>query len=627
MLLESIHCPEDLKKLSRKECTALAQEIRERIVGVVSHNGGHLASNLGVVELTLALHRVFTTPTDSFVWDVGHQCYTHKILTGRNGDLESIRRKGGLSGFPKTTESEHDAVSTGHSSTSISAALGILEGNRLMGKSGKAVAIIGDGALTGGMAFEALNHAGHLKKDLVVVLNDNDMSISRNVGALSSQPRQGKISATISRMVMRPFYQTPRRFIDSIYSKLPNSLSFLKKARFRFKKAMKAFLLQESIFGELGFSYVGPIDGHNVALMERVFKRIKKLKMPVVVHVKTQKGKGYPYAEGDPTSFHGVGAFNVIDGKVDKKSNLSFCECFSSIIVDAAKENPNLVAVSAAMIEGTGLSAFATLYPEKTYDVGIAEQHAVTFAAGMAREGALPVVAIYSTFMQRAVDQVIHDVALPNLPVVFVMSRSGFVPDDGETHQGLFDIPLFRSIPNLQLISPSGALDYKLLFEYAIKQKSPVLIRVPKALCSFSSLLNQPVEMGRGIFLHRKKNPTLLVSLGGVFDEVEEAVNRLARESVLVDHYNLRFAKPLNREKLMSDFSGYKNILFFEDGAIEGGVGEKLSTYFVGVGETQFEHYGAADEFFAQASRGELLASAQMDSDSIVKKVLGRLAR
>ena len=621
-LLQKINNPDDLKLLKSKECKTLAQEIRNRIISVVSENGGHLASNLGVVELTMALHRVFTTPEDIIVWDVGHQCYTHKILTGRNSEMNTIRKRGGLSGFPKRSESSHDFMDTGHASTSISAALGMLESRKLQGKKGKVIAVIGDGSLTGGMAFEAMNHAGHLKDDLIIILNDNDMSIGRNIGALSSRPRPGRISSTISRFSILPIYQKSKAVISFIYSHIPFVGKYLTMLRYRFKKAIKASFLKENIFGDLGFEYVGPILGHNIKSMEKVFRRVKKLKRPVVVQILTQKGRGYSYAEGDPSSYHGVGSFSVTDGKFDKKSTLTFTECFSSTMVKLGHKDPLISAVTAAMVKGTGLSEFQNIFPKRIFDVAIAEQHALTFAAGLAAEGMKPIVAIYSTFMQRAVDQVIHDIAIPNLPVIIVMSRSGYVAEDGETHQGLYDIPIFRSIPNLQLLSPSGAVDLPLMMSYALEQKSPVLIRLPKAACSFSSLLNRPIKKGCGIFIHKKKNPIVLVSFGGTFDVVEDASNILAREGILTDHYNLRFAKPLSEKVLANDLSVYQNVIFVEDGAKEGGIGERLALILIKKRPSLiFHHLAAPDEFLSQATRAQLMQDAGIDCDSIVSLV------
>lgn len=625
--IDSINNPDDLKKLTLKECETLACEIRERMIEVVSKTGGHLASNLGVVELTIALHRVLSTPNDILIWDVGHQCYTHKILTGRNHSFDTIRQKDGISGFPKPSESIYDQMPTGHASTSISVALGMLKARRLQGLSGKAVAVIGDGALTGGMAFEALNHAGHLKEDLIIILNDNDMSISRNVGALSSCPRPTRISAFFSQIAISPYYQRRKRRWDRLAALLPFGAQFFARLRHRIRKSIKALVLKENIFGELGFIYVGPIKGHNIKKIEKVLKRVKMLHQPAVIHLLTQKGKGYLPAEVDPLTFHGVGAFNMVDGKMDKKSSLTFTDCFSQLMLNSAEKDSKIVAVSAAMISGTGLSLFAARYPDRIFDVGIAEQHAVTFSAGLASQGLKPVVAIYSTFMQRAVDQVIHDVAIPKLPVIFVMSRSGFVPEDGETHQGLYDIALFRSIPNLSLLAPSGAGDFELMFEYARKLNGPILIRIPKALCSFSQVLYQPIEKGRGIFIHRCSesktvNKILLVSVGGTFDLIEETLNGLARNGIFADHYNLRFIKPLAEEKILEDFSGYQLIVLAEDGAMLGGVGEKIQSLFFQKQVLQkptIKIFAAPDLFLPQASRNELFEMSGCNPKNIIE--------
>ena len=530
------------------------------------------------------------------------------------------------------SESVHDAVNAGHASTSISTALGILKAKQMLKKPGKAIAVIGDGALTGGMAFEAMNHAGHLQDDLIVILNDNDMSISRNVGALSSRPKPTVISSAISQLSIHPFVLQLKKVVDWVEAHLIVGKSLFRMLRNRIKKSIKALVLKENIFDQLGFSYIGPINGHSISQMQKVFSRVKKVKRPVVIHLLTHKGKGYKPAEGDPINYHGVGGFHFTDGKIDKKSSLNFTDLFSSIMLDQGKKNKKVVAVSAAMIEGTGLAAFNSKYPSRCFDVGIAEQHAVTFAAGLAVGGLRPVVAIYSTFMQRAIDQVIHDVAIPNLPVVFVMSRSGFVPDDGETHQGLFDISLFRGVPNLTLLSPSGKEDFISMMDYSLRHNGPVVIRIPKDVCETSIAFSKPIKEGEGVFVSKSTTKNgrpsiLLVSLGGTYKILNEVSNNLAHNQITSDHYNLRFAKPLNRELLLKTFSSYKLVVFAEEAVALGGVGEELKTILLKAPSVDHLFYGAPDNFIPHATRRELFKLASIDSGTITKDILAYLKK
>ncbi|MDR0487317.1 MAG: 1-deoxy-D-xylulose-5-phosphate synthase, partial [Treponema sp.] len=473
-LLSKINSPQDLKKLKFRDLYRLAEELREQIVSTVARNGGHLSSNLGVVELSIALHRVFNSPEDKIVWDVGHQCYAHKMLTGRFGDFSSLRKSGGLSGFPKRDESPHDAFNTGHASTSISAALGLLAAERALGGSGHTIAVIGDGALSGGLAFEALSHAGHLGLPLIVILNDNKMSISPNVGGLSKY---------LSRLSMKAKYQVFRRHFDEMAKKIP----FVGESFFglvlRLKRAVKAVFYTDNFFVDLGFEYVGPIQGHNIQALTSVLEDVRQLNRPVVIHVITRKGKGYGLAEDDPGNYHGVGSFSPDGGISPAGSGMrkSFTEAFSGALLAAAGRDKRVTALTAAMEKGTGLSAFRAAFPGRFYDVGIAEEHAITFAAGLAARGLKPVAAIYSTFIQRSVDQFIHDAALQKLPVILALDRAGFVPNDGETHQGLFDIAIFRSVPNTAILSPASESDLRLMLDWALdRNNGPVIIRYPK---------------------------------------------------------------------------------------------------------------------------------------------------
>jgi len=613
-ILAGIQSPDDVKKLSASEIELLSAEIRKKIIEVVGTNGGHLSSNLGVVELTIALHRVFSSPEDTFIWDVGHQCYTHKILTGRFDRFSTIRKKDGLSGFPKREESVHDAFDTGHSSTSISAAYGLLSAKRLSGLPGKVIAIIGDGALSGGMAIEALSHAGQGNNDLIVILNDNKMSISPNTGALSEY---------LSRLTMGAKYQRFKYNVDKAVRHIPGIGEKIAKFIYRFKRGLKGLVLKDNLFVDLGFEYVGPLNGHNVEELEKVLRDVKALNGPVVVHVITQKGKGYSLAENDPSTFHGIGPFCISDGTVEKFDTMSFTEAFSIALLAEAERDNRVVAITAAMAKGTGLVSFQHRYPERFFDVGIAEQHAVTFAAGLAAGGLKPVVAIYSTFMQRALDQVIHDVALQHLPVVFALDRSGPVPDDGETHQGLYDIALFRPIPGVSILCPASAVEMKLLLSWAVAQETPVVIRYPKGACptelpAFSS----PVEYGRGVFTHHDLSDALIVCTGGIYGEVHEASNILARAGAPVDSYVLRFIQPFDEPYFLEAISTYKYVVFVEDGIETGGISHSLADIVrqnYPLIRTSVLAFG--DMFYPQGSRCEILASAGLSSPHIADAV------
>lgn len=605
-LLQGIHGPEDLRVLQPAELPALAKEIRERIINVVSENGGHLASNLGVVELTIALHRTFESPADKIVWDVGHQCYTHKLLTGRAGAIDTIRQRDGLSGFPKTAESPHDVVETGHSSTSISASLGILTGQELRGVEGKVVAVIGDGSFTGGMAFEALNHAGHLRKNLIIVLNDNQMSISPNVGAMSRY---------LSRITATKLYQSIRNRIDVSVEKIPVFGDRLTDLIQRLKKGVKAFFFKETLFSDLGFEYVGPIDGHNIGSLLSVFKAIKELNKPVVVHVVTRKGRGYPLAEVDPTLFHGIGPFSLVDGKMEPRSSLTFSDAFGKSLVRLAGRDDRITAITAAMAHGTGLSAFQRSFPDRFFDVGITEQHAVTFAAGLAIGGARPVVALYSTFLQRSVDQVIHDVVLPGLPVVIAVDRAGLVGGDGETHQGIYDVSLFRSMRNLTMLSPATAEELELMLRYCLNLDGPSMLRYPKAPCSVMEEC-EPLVPGRGVFAKQDGGDHLIISVGGLINEAVGAAGRLAGMGILADVYNLRFLKPLDTGYLAELVSRYESAVVIEDAVQTGGIGETIVGALAPTGKTVSVR-GIPEAYDARGTRRELQKRCGLDETGI----------
>ena len=627
-MLSKIHSPQDIKQLSQKELKELAQEIRTTILEVTGKNGGHLASNLGVVELTLALHRIFNTPEDAIVWDVSHQCYAHKLLTGRYSRFNTLRKKDGLSGFTNKDESEHDFFTSGHSSTSISAALGLLTAWEIEHKEGKVIAVIGDGALTGGMAFEALSHTGQLCKNLIVVVNDNQMSIDHNTGSLSRY---------LSRLSMSPRYQSFRYTVDKLIDKIPYIGRVFEKIIFRIKRSLKGLLLTNNLFTDLGFEYVGPLDGHNEQMMEKVFKRVKKLHRPVVVHVVTKKGKGYSPAENNPELFHGIGPFQISDGTVEKYDTLSFTEAFSNLIVDTAARNDKIVGITAAMAKGTGLTRFSYKFPERFFDVGIAEEHAVTFAGGIARGGLIPVVCIYSTFIQRAVDQLIHDVTLQNVHAIFMLDRAGAVPDDGVTHQGVFDIALFKPIPNLTILSPVSQKDMELCFNYALENDSAFIIRYPKLSCpSELPQFAQKVEEGKGILvpcsemtvgnisekdLLKVKHKILIVSTGGMFSEVKVAVRSVMLKNGYADIYLLRFIKPLDEEYFLFIAKKYYGVVFVEDGVIKGGISEYLNGLLYKNKMFNTKILGFKDRFFDHGNRLQVLQDAGLSSEQIANAV------
>jgi 1-deoxy-D-xylulose-5-phosphate synthase len=614
-MLERIGSPEDVKQLSMKELRALAEEVRTLIIDTVRKNGGHLASNLGVIELTIALHRVYDSPKDALVWDVGHQTYAHKLLTGRKDGFSRIRQRGGLSGFPKRSESPHDIFETGHSSTSISSALGLLEARKRKGIEGKVVALIGDGALTAGLAFEALSNVAQLGLPLIVVLNDNKMSISHNVGALSRY--LSKLSTSLR-------YQTFRRKIDALVESIPHFGPHLMDFMVRSKRAVKAIFFKDNFFSDLGFEYIGPIAGHNLPVLVQALGRAKRLDRPVVVHVVTTKGKGFEKAEDDPEAFHGVSPY--CSDALERRP--SFTEVFGSLMARLAQERQDVVAITAAMSKGTGLESMAKKFPSRVYDVGIAEQHAVTFAAGLAAGGLRPVVALYSTFLQRAMDQVIHDVALPNLPVVLAIDRSGAVGEDGETHQGFFDIPLLKALPNMAILAPSSAKEMESFLRLALERSGPTAIRYPKARIPCEEDFDAAkVEWGRGVFARRRSLARVLVcALGPLSHSASKVSDELAEKGILVDVYSLRFANSFDEEYLVSFCSQYAEIIVIEDGAVSGGVGESISAilqrHAVGA-RTRLIGFGSVPA--PQASREELLEEAGLGEAELLK-VLEKIA-
>ena len=595
-LLAEIDSPADLRRLNPKDFPLLAREIRQTIIETVSVTGGHLAPCLGVVELTLALHYVFNTPEDKLIWDVGHQCYAHKLITGRAEKFNTLRQYKGLSGFPKQEESIYDTFDTGHSSTSISAGLGISMAKQLKGDNNKTIAVIGDGSMTGGMAFEGLNQAGGLGSDLIVILNDNEMSISPNVGAMSSF-----LSRKLTGKSMKRIKREMETFLKSFANVGENILQLLKKS----EESLKGFLTPGTLFEALKFEYVGPIPGHNVEVMIKTLKNVRDYgKGPILVHVLTTKGKGYIPAEKNPGSYHGVGPFDIASGSPEPSlpKPVSYTKVFGDSLVRLAELDPRISAITAAMPAGTGLSHFSELFPDRFFDVGIAEQHAVTFAAGLATEGILPVVAIYSTFMQRALDQVIHDVCLPNLPVTFALDRGGIVGDDGPTHHGVFDLSFLRFIPNLIIMAPKDENELQHMLYTAVFYPGPAAVRYCRGNGVGVKLDKKfiKLEYGKGELL-RQGDDILLLPVGNRVMPALEAAEGLAKLGVECAVINPRFVKPLDADLISQWAIKTGRVLTVEDNSLKGGFGSAVlelfsrrniqaSTRLLGIGDRFVEH-------------------------------------
>lgn len=602
-ILDKIDSPKQLKQLSLIQLNKLAGEIRELIIRTIAENGGHLAPSLGVVELTLALHTVFDCPEDKFIWDVGHQSYVHKILTGRRDAFSTIRIQGGLSGFPKRSESPYDSFGTGHSSTSISAALGMAIARDLSKKNNYVVAVIGDGSMTGGQAFEALNHAGDLGKHLIVILNDNEMSIDKNVGALSEY---------LSTMRTAPTYNKVKHDLEFLLKKIPTIGESVAKVVERLKDSLRFLLVPGELFEELGFKYVGPIDGHNIELMREVLEKAKTMQGPILIHTLTRKGKGYLPAECESDKFHGVGPFCIETGEIIKKTTNkpTYTSVFSKVLIELAEENKNIVAITAAMPEGTGLKKFGEIYPDRFLDVGIAEQHAVTVAAGLACEGKQPIVALYSTFAQRAYDQILHDVCLQKLPVVFALDRAGIVGEDGPTHHGVFDYSYLRHIPNLTIMAPKDENELKDMLATAFSLRTPVVIRYPRGNGLGVEVKTEyqhiPVGMSEEISIG---SDVMFLAVGAMVDSCVEAVNLLKEKNVSAGVINARFIKPLDERMIEVLAKTVKYIVTIEDNMLAGGFG---SAVLEALNEREFcdtkvLRLGYPDKFIEQGKRENLL--------------------
>ena len=616
-LLDTINSPADVKALNEEQLVQLAGEIRQLIIEVTSKNGGHLAPNLGVVELSLALHKVFSTPKDKIVYDVGHQAYIHKIVTGRRDMFHTLRQYGGLSGFPKRSESEHDAFGVGHSSTSISAALGMAVARDVKGEDYDVVAVIGDGSMTGGMAFEALNNAGDLRKRMIVVLNDNEMSISKNVGAMSEYLYQLRTGETYNRI---------KHDLEGWLGNVDFGGDVLKVLR-RIKGSVKNLMLPTCIFEELGFTYLGPIDGHDIHSLIEVLEAAKNLDEPVLIHVITKKGKGYAPAEESPNKFHGTGPFEVETGKKIANPNapITYTEVFGNTVIELAKEDENIVAITAAMPDGTGLTPFCKEFSKRFFDVGIAEQHAVTAAAGMAAAGLNPVVAIYSTFMQRAYDSVMHDICMQNLHVSLCLDRAGLVGDDGFTHHGVFDYAYLRSMPNMTVMAPKDEDELRHMLKTAVGMNGPVAVRYPRGSgvgVELSDSLNT-LHIGKAEVL-REGSDVCLWAIGTMVESAMKLAEKLAEQGINAGVVNMRFAKPIDKELLLAHAEKYKNIVTLEEGCLRGGVGsavlEALNEARL-LGTCKVLNFGIPDEFILHGDKQRLFQDIGLDVETMAGKV------
>ncbi|HEY3268072.1 MAG TPA: 1-deoxy-D-xylulose-5-phosphate synthase [Armatimonadota bacterium] len=620
-LLERINGPEDLKALTREQTTQLAAEIRDRLIKTVSVNGGHLAPNLGTTELTLALHRVFDSPRDKFVWDVGHQAYVHKLVTGREKVFNTIRQPGGISGYCRRDESKHDFFGAGHGSTSISAALGLAAARDLNGGTENVVAIIGDGSMTGGMAFEALNHAGHLNTKLLVVLNDNEMSISPNVGALH---------ATFTRIRTNQTYIKAKSRVESIARRLPMGeqvVEFADKAR----DAVTTVGTPGAFFESLGFTYLGPIDGHNLALLEDTLNQARKLNGPVLLHILTVKGKGYNPAEENSVKFHGVVPFEIETGLAKKKSSTStYSEVFVQAMRELARKDDKLVAITAAMLEGTGLVKFQQEFPDRTFDVGMAEQHAATFGAGLACEGIHPVVAIYSTFLQRAYDSIIHDACIQNLPVTYALDRAGIAGEDGATHQGAFDLAFLRCVPNLVVMAPSDEEELRRMLRTAVEYPGPAALRFPRSTAQGSpiSAEMEPLPIGQAEIV-RDGADIALVAIGSMVYPALQAAKQLAAEGIEATVVNARFVKPLDVELLSNLARDIPHIVTIEEGCLCGGFGGAVLEMLESrdIYSARVHRMGLPDRFIEHSPRTALLERYGLSAEGIVSRVRQVLER
>lgn len=624
--LDKINGTSDLKKLKGSQLNELASEIRDFLLENISQTGGHLASNLGTVELTISLHHYLNSPTDKIIWDVGHQAYTHKILTGRKNCFTKLRQKNGLSGYPKCTESPHDIIGAGHSSTSISAALGLALARENLNQIGDIYSVIGDGALTGGMAFEALNHAGHIGADINVILNDNEMSISDNVGAISSYLNSLRSDPTLKKV---------QADIEFLLNKIPKFGKTVSNTVDRVKAALKYSFIQGVLFEEFGFKYLGPIDGHNINELIKYFQQAEKIEGPVLLHVLTKKGKGYPPAENNPDQFHGVGPFNLKDGSSKKtKSKPSYSKVFGECLTKIAAQDKRVAAITAAMPSGTGLNIFAKAFPDRYYDVGIAEQHAITMSTGLARGGMKPVCALYSTFLQRAYDQVIHDAAIQNLDLTIAIDRAGIVGNDGETHQGLFDYSFLRPIPNLVMMAPKNAEQLQQMLYTAINYSGPAILRYPRGSIRGQYLPLpveelQELEIGKAKEVLAVKKETLItiLAIGSTVEpavKAAEILNKNGYQTALVD---ARFIKPLDQEIILKALNNSQNIITVEEQVLAGGFSSAVLELAAdnGIKINKIKRIGIGDQFVNQGGMEEMKKEYDLDARGILKNALSLL--
>lgn len=608
-LLEQINSPKDLKKLTLEEKETLSQEIRDLIIDVTSKNGGHVASNLGVVELTIALHSIFDTPNDKIVWDVGHQCYVHKILTGRREEFQNIRKLGGISGFPKICESEYDNFNTGHSSTSISIATGMARARDILNENYEVVAVIGDGSLTGGMALEALNDAGSSKTNVKVILNDNEMSISKNVGG---------IPLYLSKMRTKTGYTRSNRKIKAIVNKIP----YIGKPIISFahytKQIIKRAVFRNMYFEDIGFTYLGPVDGHDIKKLEDILERSKKINGPVLIHVVTKKGKGYKLAEENPDKFHGISAYDKETGEVKKSKNYS--KVFGEKLVKMASEDKRIVAVTAAMRDGTGLKEFAEKFPDRFFDVGIAEQHALGLIAGMARAGLKPVLPIYSSFLQRGYDQIIHDIALSGIPVTVCIDRAGIVGNDGETHQGIFDLSFLSSIPNIVIMAPKNFEELDKMLEFGVNLDKPVFIRYPRGGENFSFESTEDIELGKAEIVQEGTDLSI-IAIGNMVGRAEEVASLLPEKSVEI--INARFLKPLDEKTILNSIRKTGYCITIEDNLLKGGLGSAVveAVNKSDIQDVKIKSFGYDDTFVEHGTVKELEDKYGLSTEKISGKL------
>ena len=615
-LLERIHSTEDLKKMDVEQMEVLCRELRKFLLRSVSKTGGHLASNLGVVELTVALEYCFSLPEDKIVWDVGHQAYIHKMLTGRKELFSSLRQLDGLSGFPKPEESDCDAFAAGHSSTSISAALGIAKARDLQGKKNHVIAVIGDGSMTGGLAYEALNNAGRENTDLIVILNDNQMSIDTNVGAISKHLNSLRTSNRY-----QAFKDNFKQFRDTVPVLGKPAYSVLEKVR----DSAKLILLEGAVFEGMGFKYIGPVDGHDLPELIDLFQKVKKMHRPLMIHVKTEKGRGYRYAEERPWDYHGVSAFDLRTGEaLSKSSQPSWSAVFGEKMLEIGRKNKSVIGITAAMAGGTGYEKFQKAFPRRFFDVAIAEQHAVTFAAGLASQGMTPVFAVYSSFLQRAYDQIIHDVCMENLHVVFAIDRAGVVGNDGETHQGVFDIAYLRDIPNMTILSPKNKWELEEMLEYAVNVcAGPVAVRYPRGTASqFGGGLGAPLEEGKAEWL-REGGKVAVLAEGHMVDAAAEAVRLLEEKGISAALVNLRFLRPLDAEMLKKAAKEYEMIFTVEDHLRKGGIGSAVLEFYSDQGlQPSVTNLAFPDKYIEQGTQAQLFARYGLDGEGICRAIL-----